>query len=63
MNAWYRVAPGRRRCDVPGLRVRRIAGFACGWFYVTTADHLAVARLLSDAEDVAAILDLDGDDE
>ncbi len=42
---------------VPGLRVRRIDGFACGWFYFHQADHLDVVRLLADAQDLSAILD------
>ena len=44
-------------CDIPELRVRRIDGFPCGWFYFVRADHLDVVRLLADAEDVTAILE------
>ena len=44
-------------CDIPGLRVRRIEGFPCGWFYFVRADHLDVVRLLADAQDLDAILD------
>jgi len=43
-------------CDIPGLRVRRIDGFPCGWCYFVRADHLDVARLLADAQDLTAIL-------
>ena len=45
------------RCDIPGLRVRRIPGFPCDWFYVTHPEHLDVVRLLADSQDLAAILD------
>lgn len=44
-------------CNIPGLRVRRIEGFPCGWFYFVRADHLDVVRLLADAQDLIAILD------
>jgi len=43
-------------CEIPGLRVRRITGFPCGWFYFVGADHLDVVRLLADAQDLSAIL-------
>ena len=43
-------------CEIPGLRVRRIIGFPCGWFYFVRADHLDVVRLLADAQDLPAIL-------
>ena len=43
-------------CDIPGLRVRRIVGFPCGWFYFTAADHVDVVRLLADAQDLPSIL-------
>ncbi len=43
-------------CDIPGLRVRRVAGFPCGWFYFTAADHVDVVRLLADAQDLPSIL-------
>jgi len=43
-------------CDIPGLRVRRIDGFPCGWCYFVRADHLDVARLLADTQDLTAIL-------
>ena len=49
-------------CDIPGLRVRRIEGFPCGWFYFVRPDHLDVVRLLADAQDVTAILDNLSDD-
>jgi toxin ParE1/3/4 len=44
-------------CDIPGLRVRRVEGFPCGWFYFVRTDHLDVVRLLADAQDLAAILE------
>jgi toxin ParE1/3/4 len=44
-------------CGVVGLRVRRVEGFRCGWFYFVRADHLEVVRLLDDAQDVTAILE------
>lgn len=49
-------------CDIPGLRVRRVAGFPVGWFYFVRPDHADVVRLLSDAQDLPVILaDLDSD--
>lgn len=52
---------GRRLClgelsAIPGLRLRRIIGFPCGWFYSAATDHLDVVRLLDDAQDLPAIL-------
>jgi toxin ParE1/3/4 len=49
-------------CDIPGLRMRRITGFPCGWYYFVRPNHLDVVRLLADTQDLAAILD-DIDDE
>jgi plasmid stabilization system protein ParE len=47
-------------CEIPGLRIRRITGFPCGWFYFVHADRLDVVRLPADAQDLPAILaDLD----
>lgn len=47
-------------CEIPGLRVRRVAGFPVGWFYFARPDHVDVVRLLSDAQDLPVILaDLD----
>jgi toxin ParE1/3/4 len=43
-------------CGIPGLRVRRIAGFPVGWFYFTFADHVDVVRLLADAQDLPSFL-------
>ena len=43
-------------CDAPGLRVRRIEGFPCGWFYFVTPDHADVVRLLADSQDLLAFL-------
>lgn len=42
-------------CGIPGLRVRRVVGFPCGWFYFVTHDHVDVVRLLADAQDLPAI--------
>lgn len=45
---------------IEGLRVRRIKGFPCGWFYVAGAVDVDVVRLLADAQDLPALLsDLD----
>jgi toxin ParE1/3/4 len=44
-------------CGVAGLRMRRIEGCPCGWFYFVRADHLDVVRLLADAQDLTAILE------
>lgn len=47
-------------CDIPGLRVRRVAGFPAGWFYLVRPDHTDVVRLLADAQDLLVTLaDLD----
>jgi toxin ParE1/3/4 len=46
---------GERR-DIDGLRVRRISGFPCGWFYFTHDDNVDVVRLLADAQDIEAVL-------
>lgn len=51
------------RCDNPGLRVRRIAGFPCGWFYLAYAERSDVVRLLADAQNLAAILNAFTDDD
>jgi toxin ParE1/3/4 len=48
--------------DIPDLRMRRVPGFPCGWFYFVRDDHLDVVRLLADSQDLTAILD-DLDDE
>ena len=48
--------------EIPGLRVRRIEGFPCGWFYFITRDHLDVVRLLADSQDITAILDVFSDE-
>jgi toxin ParE1/3/4 len=36
-------------CDIPGLRMRRVEGFPCGWYYFVHRDHLDVVRLLADS--------------
>jgi toxin ParE1/3/4 len=50
-------------CDIPGLRVGRIKGFPCGWFYFVRPDHVDVVRLLADAQDIAVILNTDIEEE
>ena len=47
---------------MPGLPVRRVVGFPCGWFYLSAADHVDVIRLLGDAQDLPAILGEIGQD-
>lgn len=45
---------------VPDLRVRRVEGFAVGWFYFVRSDYVDVVRLLADAQNLPVILsDLD----
>jgi toxin ParE1/3/4 len=43
-------------CGIPGLRVRRVLSFPCGWFYFVADDHVDVVRLLADAQDLPTIL-------
>jgi toxin ParE1/3/4 len=43
-------------CGIPGLRVRRVTGFPCGWFYFVAQNHVDVVRLLADAQDLPTIL-------
>lgn len=43
-------------CGIAGLRVRRVVGFPCGWFYFIAPDHVDVVRLLADAQDLPTIL-------
>ena len=43
-------------CGVPGLRMRRVAGFPCGWYYLIGDKHVDVVRLLANSQDSAAIL-------
>lgn len=49
------------RCGVPGLRVRRINGFPCGWYYFVVNDAVDVVRLLADMQDLQGLLGT-GDD-
>ncbi len=42
-------------CGIPGLRVRRIVDFPCGWFYFVTHDQVDVVRVLADRQDLPAI--------
>ncbi|HWM20153.1 MAG TPA: type II toxin-antitoxin system RelE/ParE family toxin [Ilumatobacteraceae bacterium] len=44
-------------CDIPGLRMRRVEGFRCGWYYFVRSEHLDVVRLLADVQDLTAILE------
>lgn len=43
-------------CGIPGLRVRRVVGFPCGWFYFVAQHHVDIVRLLADAQDLPTIL-------
>ncbi len=43
-------------CAIPGLRVRRVGGLPCSWFYFVTNDHVDVVRLLAEAQDLPTIL-------
>jgi toxin ParE1/3/4 len=45
--------------DVPGLRAWPVKGFPARWYYFIAQDRLDVVRLLSDAQDLLAILDLE----
>lgn len=42
--------------DVPGLRVHRVRGFPCGWFYFVGANDVDVVRLLAYGQDLPTIL-------
>lgn len=44
------------RCGVPGLRLRRIHGFPCGWYYFVVGRRVDVVRLLADMQDLASML-------
>ena len=44
------------RCGIPGLRVRRVVGFPCGWVYFDRDTQVDVVRLLADAQDLPSIL-------
>jgi toxin ParE1/3/4 len=43
-------------CDIPGLRSWQVTGFPVQWFYFEADGHLDVVRLLSDRQDIIAIL-------
>lgn len=43
-------------CGIPGLRIRNVVSFPCGWFYFVADDHVDVVRLLADAQDLPTIL-------
>ena len=42
-------------CGIPGLRVRRVVGFPCGWCYFVAVDHVDIVRLVADAQDLPAM--------
>lgn len=44
------------QCGVPGLRVRRVVGFPCIWFYFARDRQVDVVRLLADARDLPSLL-------
>jgi toxin ParE1/3/4 len=50
-------------CDIPGLRMRPIDRFPCGWLYFVRTEHLDIVRLLADAQDLTAILEALDDQE
>lgn len=43
-------------CEIPGLRSWRVTDFPMQWLYFEAQDHLDVVRLLSDRQDIVAIL-------
>ncbi len=43
-------------CEIPGLRSWRLADFPLQWLYFEASDHLDVARLLGERQDIIAIL-------
>ena len=43
-------------CEVPGLRAWPVKGFSTRWYYLIADDRLDVVRLLSDAQDLLALL-------
>jgi len=43
-------------CGIEGLRVRRVLGFPCGWFYFARDDRIDIVRLVAGAQDIAAVL-------
>lgn len=43
-------------CEIPGLRSLRITDFPMQWLYFEADDHLDVARLLGDRQEIIAIL-------
>ena len=48
--------------EIPGLRMRRIVRFPCGWFSFVGTEHVDVVRLLADAQGLPVILtDLEPD--
>jgi toxin ParE1/3/4 len=50
-------------CDIPGLRMRRVEGFPCGWYYFVRSDHLDFVRLLADGQDLTAIFEVSDDEQ
>ena len=45
-----------KRLGIPGLRTWRVSKFPLLWCYFERGDHLAVARLLGERQNIAAIL-------
>jgi toxin ParE1/3/4 len=43
-------------CEIPGLRVRRVEGFPCGWFYLIRDEYVDVVRLLADTQNLPSTL-------
>ena len=43
-------------CEIDGLRVRRVPGFPCGWFYFVRVDFIDGVRLLGYAQDLPSEL-------
>lgn len=48
---------------VPEVRRIGVHGFPCGWLYVERPCVLDVVRLLADRQEVAVLLELDGDEQ
>lgn len=49
-----------QRIGIDGLRRIGIAGSPCAWYYIERTDHLDVARLLADKQDLDDLLGGDG---
>lgn len=57
---WAMLGAGSTRAGeligIPGLRVRRVVGFPCGWCYFVIDDHVDIVRLLADSQHLPAFL-------